>query len=95
MSLHISIVRYTLTSSTHMQTVFYAANGLGDMFEVAEGCGYNKINVDDGSNEWVYDGIPKRRRYLKLKASDKTAAAELDRLFLDAAQRFSKHSKSG
>ncbi len=71
----------------------YAASGLGSMFEVAEDCGYNKINAD-GSNEWVYDGIPKGRRYLKLKASNETAAAELDRLFLVAARTFSKYVDS-
>lgn len=74
-------------------TVLYCANGLGSVFEVAERCGYNKINAD-GSNEWVYDGTPKGRQYLRLKVGNEIAATELDRLFLVAAQRFSKHTGS-
>jgi len=70
----------------------YAANGLGDMFDIAEDRGYNKINAEDGSNEWINDGVSHGRRTLKLKVSNETAAAELDRLFLDAARRYSKHA---
>jgi hypothetical protein len=73
--------------------ILYVANGLGRMFEVAEGRGYNKINAN-GSNEWVFDGTLKGRQYLKLKVGNETAAAELDRLFLVAAERFSKHAGS-
>jgi len=73
-------------------TIMYAANGLGDMFDIAEDRGYNKINAEDGSNEWINDGVSHGRRTLKLKVSNETAAAELDRLFLDAARRYSKHA---
>jgi len=62
------------------------------MFDVAEDRGYNKINSEDGSNEWINDGVSHGRRTLKLKVSNETAAAELDRLFLDAARRYSKHT---
>jgi hypothetical protein len=73
-------------------TVLYVANGLGSLFEVAENRGYNKV-LNDGSNEWVYDGKERKQQYLRLKASNETAAAELDRLFLVAAEAFSKHTR--
>ena len=62
------------------------------MFDVAEDRGYNKINPEDGMNEWINDGVSHGRRTLKMKVSNETAAAELDRLFLDAARRYSKRA---
>jgi hypothetical protein len=72
-------------------TVLYIANGLGNLFVVNENHGYNKV-LADGGNEWVYDGKDHRQQYLRLKASNETAAAILDHLFLVAARRFSKHA---
>jgi len=72
-------------------TVFYAANGLGDVFGVVSDRGYNKIEAD-GSNEWVDDGKDWGQRYLRLEMSAEAAAAQLDDDFLRAAERFSKHA---
>jgi hypothetical protein len=72
-------------------TVLYIANGLGSCFDVKENHGYNRISAD-GSNKWVDDGKDHGQRYLGLKASNETAAVELDRHFLVAAESFSKHT---
>ena len=74
-------------------TILYVADGIGGLFEFGEDRGFNRI-LADGTNEWVYDGTQKGQQYLRLKASNETAAAELDRHFLNAARRFSKHGGS-
>jgi hypothetical protein len=74
-------------------TVLYVANGLGSLFEIGHDRGYNNI-LANGTNEWVYDGTEKKQQYLRLRTSNDTAAAELDRLFMDAAESFSKHTGS-
>ncbi|KAF1965138.1 inosine/uridine-preferring nucleoside hydrolase [Bimuria novae-zelandiae CBS 107.79] len=74
-------------------TILYVANGLGEIFEIANDKGFNRI-LEDGTNEWVDDGVRRGQRYLKLRAGSEVAAAELDRLFLVAAERFSKYAKT-
>ncbi|KAJ4301128.1 hypothetical protein N0V90_003218 [Kalmusia sp. IMI 367209] len=81
-------------SSWDPLTVLYIANGLGNLFELGNELGYNRI-LANGTNEWVYHTTARDQHYLRLKVSNATAAAELDRLFLDAATRFSKRAGSG
>ena len=64
-----------------------------NLFKIGNDRGYNKINVD-GTNEWIDDGSDKGQRYLRLKASNETAAAEFDRLFLDGVEQFSSPTGS-
>ncbi|KAK4151994.1 inosine-uridine preferring nucleoside hydrolase-domain-containing protein [Chaetomidium leptoderma] len=67
--------------------VLYAINGLGDLFEHGnEGGGYNHVEPD-GTNRWVWDDEQAGRDhfFLRLKADNETAAAEVDRLFLRGA----------
>jgi hypothetical protein len=81
-------------SSWDPLTILYVANGLGSIFKVGNEFGYNKIHAN-GTNEWVYDASAKKHQYfLRLKASNETAAAELDRIYLDAAKNFSKFANS-
>ncbi|KAL8303157.1 hypothetical protein RB597_005227 [Gaeumannomyces tritici] len=69
-------------------TVLYATGGLGDTFEYGAESGFNRVNATDGSNEWVADASVTTQRWLKLKVSNVTAAATLDRMYLDAAERW-------
>ncbi|KAH8727790.1 Inosine/uridine-preferring nucleoside hydrolase domain-containing protein [Phaeosphaeriaceae sp. PMI808] len=78
-------------SSWDPLTVLYVATGLGDLFELGTDHGYNKI-WPNGTNEWVYDASSKKQQnFLRLKASNETAANELDHLYLIAATKFSKY----
>ncbi|KLU87107.1 hypothetical protein MAPG_06112 [Magnaporthiopsis poae ATCC 64411] len=69
-------------------TVLYAISGLGDTFEYGAETGFNRVNATDGSNQWVADPSVTTQRWLKLKVSNATAAETLDRLYLDAAERW-------
>ncbi|KAF2493619.1 hypothetical protein BU16DRAFT_551412 [Lophium mytilinum] len=64
--------------------VLYACQGLGTLFEY-EGAGGRNYVYPNVSNEWVY-GVEKQQRWLKLKASNVTAANELERLYLKGAR---------
>lgn len=87
--------RLTARESWDPLTMMYALDGLGDLFEFANvGGGYNRVNVTDGSNEWVDDASVTNQRWLRLKVSNETAAAELDRLYLEAALRFAGNDSS-
>lgn len=76
-------------SSWDPLTILYAANGLGSFFELGAKVGRNHIE-ENGTNSWITDARPGTQHFLRLKASNKTAAIEVDRLFLAAAKRFSK-----
>lgn len=69
-------------------TILYAIGGLGDTFEYGAESGFNRVDAADGSNQWVPDASVTTQRWLKLKVSNATAAATLDRLYLDAAGRW-------
>jgi len=75
-------------------TVMYAMDGLGDLFEFANEFGYNWVDPD-GSNEWVYDSSITTQHWLKLKVNNETAAAEVDRRFLEGAWSQSSSSVVG
>ncbi|KAL2760969.1 hypothetical protein ACRALDRAFT_1066634 [Sodiomyces alcalophilus JCM 7366] len=65
-------------------TVLYAIRGLSDIFEYANRRGYNHVEPD-GSNAWVDDENVRNQHWLRLKLGNDTVAAELDRLYLEAA----------
>ncbi|ORY63930.1 inosine/uridine-preferring nucleoside hydrolase [Pseudomassariella vexata] len=67
-------------------TVLYAIEGLGNLFEFGNvNGGYNYV-YPNGSNVWVNDETRTEQYWLKLKTDNVTAAAELDRLFLEGAR---------
>ncbi|KAK7977211.1 inosine/uridine-preferring nucleoside hydrolase [Apiospora saccharicola] len=72
-------------------TVLFAMGdgGLGDLFEYGNEFGYNHVFAN-GSNEWVYDEAVTDQRFLRLRVSNETAAAELDRLYLVGANSAGK-----
>jgi len=67
--------------------VLYALHGLGELFEFGNegGYGYNHVE-SDGTNQWVWDETRRDQKYLRLKVSNVTAAAEIDRLLLKGAR---------
>ncbi|KAK7921453.1 hypothetical protein PG985_009475 [Apiospora marii] len=68
-------------------TVLFAmgdGDGVGGMFEYGNEFGYNHVFAN-GSNVWVYDEAVTDQRFLRLRVSNETAAAELDRLYLVGA----------
>jgi hypothetical protein len=75
---------YTPRSSWDPLAILYAMNGLGNLFEFGNEYGYNHVDVD-GANEWVWDEEVRNQFFLRLKAKNETAAAEIDRLFLRGA----------
>ncbi|KAK7947937.1 inosine/uridine-preferring nucleoside hydrolase [Apiospora aurea] len=72
-----------------LTVLFAMEGGLGDLFEYGNEVGYNQVFAN-GSNVWVYDEAITDQRFLKLRVSNETAAAELDRLYLDGARAASK-----
>lgn len=73
-------------------TVLFAmgdGDGLGDLFEYGNEFGYNHVFAN-GSDAWVYDEAVTDQRFLRLRVSNETAAAELDRLFLVGANSVGK-----
>jgi hypothetical protein len=79
-------------SSWDPLTIVYAADGLGELFELGNEVGYNHVE-DDGTNHWVYDEKRTDQRFLRLKVSNETAAAKLDGFFLDAAHAYAKEKR--
>lgn len=71
-------------SSWDPLTVLYATNGLGDIFHFGNEYGYNHVEAD-GTNRWVWDEKARSQFFLRLRADNNTAAAEIDRLFLRGA----------
>ncbi|KAK1476661.1 hypothetical protein CTAM01_15389 [Colletotrichum tamarilloi] len=65
-------------------TVLYAMQGLGDIFEYGNKYGRNFVHAN-GSNEWVYDRNVTNQHWLNLKVDNTTAAAALDKLYLEGA----------
>ncbi|KAK0639612.1 inosine/uridine-preferring nucleoside hydrolase [Cercophora newfieldiana] len=65
--------------------VMYGIHGLGDLFEVGNEYGYNHVEPD-GANKWIWDEMKREQQFLLLKASNETAAAKVDRLFLKGAR---------
>ncbi|KAI0909839.1 inosine/uridine-preferring nucleoside hydrolase [Ustulina deusta] len=65
-------------------TVLYAINGLGGLFQFGNEYGYNHVAAD-GANQWVWDQEVRNQFFLRLAVDEETAAAELDRLFLQGA----------
>ncbi|KAK8039514.1 inosine/uridine-preferring nucleoside hydrolase [Apiospora rasikravindrae] len=71
-------------------TVLFAMDGgVGELFEYGNEIGYNHVFAN-GSNAWMYDEAVTDQRFLKLRVSNETAAAELDRLFLVGANSVGK-----
>ncbi|KAI1110277.1 inosine/uridine-preferring nucleoside hydrolase [Nemania sp. NC0429] len=64
--------------------VLYAIHGLGDLFEFGNEYGYNHVEAD-GFNRWIWDPKVRNQFFLRLAVDNETAAAELDRLFLEGA----------
>lgn len=65
--------------------VLYALHGLGEVFEFGNNYGYNHVEPD-GTNRWVWDKTRRSQKYLRLKVSNATAAAEIDRLLVEGAR---------
>ncbi|KAK1621964.1 inosine/uridine-preferring nucleoside hydrolase [Colletotrichum phormii] len=65
-------------------TVLYAMHGLGDIFEYGNTNGRNFVYAN-GSNEWVYDKNVTNQHWLNLRVDNVTAAAALDKLYLEGA----------
>ncbi|KAK2057364.1 inosine/uridine-preferring nucleoside hydrolase [Colletotrichum caudatum] len=65
-------------------TVLYAMQGLGEVFEYGNENGHNFVYAN-GSNEWVFDGNVTNQFWLNLKVDNVTAAAALDKLYLEGA----------
>jgi hypothetical protein len=80
---------YTSRSSWDPLAIVYATNGLGNLFEFGNDHGYNHIEAD-GTNRWIWDSQTRDQFFLRLKASNETAAAEIDRLFLQGAALYAK-----
>lgn len=75
-------------SSWDPLTVLFAVNGLALLFKYGNDHGYNHIEPN-GTNRWVWDRQSSNQFFLRLNVDNETAAAELDRLYLDAATKFS------
>ncbi|KAI0527814.1 inosine/uridine-preferring nucleoside hydrolase [Xylaria bambusicola] len=75
---------YSSRQSWDPLTLLYAMNGLGSLFQFGNEYGYNHVEAD-GTNRWVWDEKVRNRFFLKLAVDEETAAAELDRLFLEGA----------
>jgi hypothetical protein len=65
-------------------TVLYAAQGLGGLFKYGNEYGYNHVEPN-GTNHWIWDNTVRNQFFLRLKVDNGTAAAEVDRLFLQGA----------
>ncbi|GKT45169.1 pyroglutamyl-peptidase 1 [Colletotrichum spaethianum] len=65
-------------------TVLYAMKGLGDIFEYGNINGHNFVYAN-GSNEWLFDGNVTNQFWLNLKVDNVTAAAALDKLYLEGS----------
>lgn len=72
-------------SSWDALAVLYAIHGQGGMFEFGNEYGYNLVGRD-GENRWIWDEAARSQNYLRLKVSNATAAAEIDRLLLKGAR---------
>lgn len=81
-------------SSWDPLTVLYAVNGLGSLFKYGNDHGRNYIEPN-GTNRWIWDPDVRNQFFLRLNATNDTAAAELDRIFLEAAERFAPQTRSG
>ncbi|KAJ8115846.1 hypothetical protein ONZ43_g4573 [Nemania bipapillata] len=85
---------FTPRSSWDPLTVLYAIHGLGDLFTFGNEFGYNHVE-DNGANAWVWDQKVRNQFFLRLKSDNETAAAELDRLFLQGAMSVVKQPVTG
>ncbi|KAK8087309.1 hypothetical protein PG994_002283 [Apiospora phragmitis] len=72
-----------------LTVLFTMDGGVGELFEYGNEFGYNHV-FPNGSNAWVYDEAVTDQRFLKLRVSNETAAAELDRLYLAGANSANK-----
>ncbi|KAK5632037.1 hypothetical protein RRF57_007751 [Xylaria bambusicola] len=75
---------YSPRQSWDPLTLLYAMNGLGSLFQFGNENGYNHVEAD-GTNRWVWDEKVQSQFFLKLAVDEETAAAELDRQFLEGA----------
>ncbi|KAL1845753.1 hypothetical protein Daus18300_014455 [Diaporthe australafricana] len=66
--------------------VLYAICGLGALFRRGNDFGYNHVESGNGSNYWVWDERVTNQSFLRLAVPNETAAAEVDRLFLNGAR---------
>lgn len=85
---------YKPLSSWDPLTVIYAIHGLGDLFKLGNEHGHNHIELN-GTNRWVWDKHSRNQNFLRLKVSNETAAAEVDRLFFEGALLGSTERGSG
>ncbi|KAI1302639.1 inosine/uridine-preferring nucleoside hydrolase [Xylaria venustula] len=65
-------------------TILYAICGLGDLFAFGNEHGYNHIDAS-GANRWIWDQDVRNQFFLRLRVDEGTAAAKLDKLFLEGA----------
>ncbi|KZL87430.1 inosine uridine-preferring nucleoside hydrolase [Colletotrichum incanum] len=65
-------------------TVLYAIQGLSGIFEYGNKNGHNFVYAN-GSNEWLFDRNVTNQFWLNLKVDNITAAATLDKLYLEGA----------
>ena len=79
--------------SWDLLAIMYATFGLGDLFEFGNNYGHNHIEPN-GTNRWVWDSQSHNQFFLRLKARNETAAAEVDRLLLQGAQASAGLSES-
>lgn len=79
---------YAPLSSWDPLAILYAADGLGDLFKLGNEYGYNHVEASDGSNQWIWDEQRQDQFFLRLKADNETAAARVDELFLQGAEKF-------
>lgn len=73
--------------------IVYAAQGLGDLFELGNDYGHNYVEPN-GTNRWIWDVQSRNQFFLRLRARNETAAAEIDRLFLDGASNYASQPGS-
>lgn len=75
---------YEPASSWDPLAILYAIGGLGGLFKYGNEYGYNHVDAY-GANRWVWDRKVQNQFFLMLKVNNKTAAEELDWLFLKGA----------
>ncbi|KAI1128550.1 inosine/uridine-preferring nucleoside hydrolase [Nemania abortiva] len=90
---YIEYTNHTPHSSWDPLAVLYAIYGLGDLFQFGNEYGFNNVEPN-GSNRWIWDDKVRHQFFLRLKCDEETAAAEVDRLFLQGARSVTNQTGS-